>query len=103
MDSTLRESISASDNIWSACLYNGKEFLQSKKHHIYIIDRVGGGDSFSSGFIYRLIAGKSDREALEFGVAASCLKQTIHGDFNLVSLEEVERLAGGETSGRVQR
>lgn len=100
---TLRESISASDNVWSACLYNGKEFIQSKKYHIHIVDRVGGGDSFSSGFIYGLIAGKSDREALEFGAAASCLKQTIHGDFNLVTLEEVERLAGGKASGRVQR
>ena len=100
---TLRESISASDNIWSACLYNGKDFLHSKKYPIHIIDRVGGGDSFSSGLIYGLITGKTDQEALEFGVAASCLKQTIHGDFNLVSVHEVEQLTSGMTSGRIQR
>jgi len=100
---TLRESISASDNIWSACLYNGKEFLLSKKYKIHLIDRVGGGDSFSSGLIYGLLAGKSDKDALEFGVAASCLKQTIHGDLNLVSVQEVELLSGGDSSGRVQR
>ncbi|MFZ5515642.1 MAG: KHG/KDPG aldolase/sugar kinase fusion protein [Candidatus Zhuqueibacterota bacterium] len=100
---TLRESISASDNIWSACLYNGADFLLSKKYDIRIVDRVGGGDSFSSGLIYGLIVGKSDADALEFGVAASCLKQTIHGDFNLVSVKEVELLSGGDVSGRVQR
>ena len=100
---TLRESISASDNNWSACLYNGKEFLLSKKYKIHLIDRVGGGDSFSSGLIYGLLAGKSDQDALEFGVAASCLKQTIHGDLNLVSVQEVEHLSGGDASGRVQR
>ncbi|MCP4725378.1 MAG: aldolase [bacterium] len=100
---TLRKSISASDNEWSACLFNGEEFLLSRKYPIHIIDRVGGGDSFSSGLIYALITGRSDREALEFGVAASCLKQTIHGDFNLVSVQEVEHLASGKTGGRVQR
>jgi 2-dehydro-3-deoxygluconokinase len=100
---TLRESLSASDNIWSACLYNGKDFYVSKKYKIHLIDRVGGGDSFCSGLIYGLIAGKSDKDALEFGVAASCLKQTIHGDLNLVSVQEVEFLAGGDASGRVQR
>jgi 2-dehydro-3-deoxygluconokinase len=100
---TLRESISASDNVWSACLYNGKEFLKSRKYPIHIVDRVGGGDSFSSGLIYALISGKSDAEALEFGTAASCLKQTIHGDFNLVTVAEVEQLTSGKTGGRVQR
>ncbi len=100
---TLRESISASDNIWSACLFNGSDFLLSRKYDIHLIDRVGGGDSFASGLIYGLIAGKSDQDALEFGVAASCLKQTIHGDLNLVSVKEVELLAGGDVSGRVQR
>ena len=100
---TLRESISASENRWSACLFNGEQFYQSKKYHIQLIDRVGGGDSFCSGLIYGFIIGKSDLEALEFGVAASCLKQTIHGDFNLVSVEEVEKLMGGDASGRVQR
>jgi len=100
---TLRQSLSASDNIWSACLYNGKDFYISDKYEIHLVDRVGGGDSFCSGLIYGLIAGKSDKEALAFGVAASCLCQTIHGDFNLVSAKEVELLAGGDTSGRVQR
>lgn len=100
---TLRESISASDNNWSACLHNGSEFLLSKKYKIHIVDRVGGGDSFASGLIYGLASGKSDRDALEFGVAASCLKQTIPGDYNLVSVQEVELLSGGDQSGRVQR
>jgi 2-dehydro-3-deoxygluconokinase len=100
---TLRESLNASENGWSACLYNGKEFLHSKKYNIHIVDRVGGGDSFSSGLIYALMTGKTDRDALEFGAAASCLKQTIPGDFNLVSVQEVEQLAKGKGSGRVQR
>ncbi|MBT3232950.1 MAG: aldolase [Calditrichaeota bacterium] len=100
---TLRESISASDNNWSACLFNGNEFMLSKKYPIHIVDRVGGGDSFSSGLVYAVISGKSDKDALEFGVAASCLKQTIHGDFNLVSVEEIEKLARGGSSGRIQR
>lgn len=100
---TLRESISASDNNWSACLHTGQEFLLSKKYPIHIVDRVGGGDSFASGLIYGWLAGKSDRDALEFGVAASCLKQTIPGDYNLVGVQEVELLAGGDRSGRVQR
>jgi 2-dehydro-3-deoxygluconokinase len=100
---TLRESLSASDNHWSACLYNGKEFLLSHTYDIHLVDRVGGGDSFSSGLIYGLLSGMSDREALEFGVAASCLKQTIPGDFNLVGVDEVFQLMGGETSGRVER
>ncbi len=100
---TLRESISASDNNWSACLHTGKDFLLSKKYKIHIVDRVGGGDSFASGLIYGLLSGKSDQDALEFGVAASCLKQTIPGDYNLVNVNEVESLAQGEQSGRVQR
>ncbi len=100
---TLRESISASDNDWSACLWNGDEFLLSRKYSIHIVDRMGSGDSFSSGLIYGLISGMSDCEALEFGAAASCLKQTIRGDYNLVSIDEVKKLAGGSASGRVQR
>jgi 2-dehydro-3-deoxygluconokinase len=100
---TLRESISASDNRWSACMYNGADFIQSRDYSIHLIDRVGGGDSFSSGLIYSILSGKSDQEALEFGVAASCLKQTIPGDFNLVSVEEVQRLLAGDSSGRVLR
>ena len=100
---TLRESISASDNAWSACLYTGKGFLKSRKYPIHLVDRVGAGDAFSSGLIYALLSGKSDPEALEFGVAAACLKQTIHGDFNLVTVDEVEHLISGKTGGRVQR
>ncbi|MDP8240526.1 MAG: KHG/KDPG aldolase/sugar kinase fusion protein [Candidatus Hatepunaea meridiana] len=100
---TLRQSINASDNVWSACLYNGNEFLQSRKYNIHIIDRVGGGDAFSSGLIYGIISGKPDQDALEFGVAASCLKQTIHGDFNLIAIQEVDKLVSGVGSGRVQR
>jgi len=100
---TLRESVSASENFWSACLFDGRKFIQSKKYHIAVLDRVGAGDAFASGFIAGLLKGKTDQEALEFGVAASCLKHSIRGDFNQVSLEEVEKLAAGDTSGRVQR
>ncbi|MBU5294133.1 sugar kinase [Anaerosalibacter bizertensis] len=101
--SSLRESYSASDNGWSACVYDGNEFYHSKKYDIRIVDRVGGGDSFASGFIYGLISGKDFKDALEFGVAASALKHTIHGDFNMVSIDEVENLLQGDASGRVQR
>ncbi len=100
---TLRTSLSASDNKWSAMLYHRGEALFSKEYSVHIVDRVGGGDSFGGGLIYGLHTGKSDREALEFAVAASCLKHTIEGDFNLVSVKEVEALAGGDGSGRVQR
>lgn len=100
---TLRTSISASDNKWAAMLYNGEEALFSREYLIHIVDRVGGGDSFGGGLIYGLYTGKSDRDALEFAVAASCLKHTVEGDFNLVSVKEVEALAGGDGSGRVQR
>jgi 2-dehydro-3-deoxygluconokinase len=100
---SLRESYSASDNGWSALIYNGQEFYHSRKYEIRIVDRVGGGDSFAGGLIYSLLSGKNFKDALEFAVAASALKHTIPGDFNLVSIEEVEALAGGDTSGRVQR
>ncbi|MDK9710154.1 sugar kinase [Acidaminobacter sp.] len=100
---SLRESYSASDNGWSALIYDGVEFYHSKKYEVRIIDRVGGGDSFASGLIYGLISGKDYKDALEFGVAASALKHTIFGDFNLVTVEEVEALVGGDASGRVQR
>ncbi len=101
---TLRESISASHNGWSACLYNGKEFFLSQRYDITdIVDRVGGGDSFGSGLIYGLHTGMGDEETLRFAVAASCLKHSILGDANLSTLEEVQRLAGGDGSGRVQR
>lgn len=101
--SSLRESYSASDNGWSACIYDGNEFYRSRKYDIRIVDRVGGGDSFASGLIYGLITGKNFKDALEFGVAASALKHTIHGDFNMVTVDEVENLLKGDASGRVQR
>jgi 2-dehydro-3-deoxygluconokinase len=100
---TLRESISASDNIWSAMLYNGKEYYFSKKYNIHIVDRVGGGDSFGAGLIYSQMNGFTPQDSIEFAVAASCLKHTIEGDFNLMSVEEIQALAGGDGSGRVQR
>lgn len=104
MISTLRESFSASHNGWKAMIYNGKEFYVSKRYDITpIIDRVGGGDAFSGGVIHGLLTMKTQAEALEFAVAASALKHTINGDFNLVSEEEVKALAGGDASGRVQR
>ncbi len=101
--SSLRESYSASDNGWSACAYDGKEFYHSRKYDVRIVDRVGGGDSFASGVIYGLLEGKNFKDALEFGVAASALKHTIHGDFNMVTISEVENLLRGDASGRVQR
>jgi 2-dehydro-3-deoxygluconokinase len=101
---TLRESHSADYNGWRACINNGKEFFVSRKYEITdIVDRVGGGDSFAGGLIYGLNNYASDSEALEFAVAASCLKHTIPGDFNRVSVKEVETLMKGDGSGRVQR
>lgn len=101
--SSLRESYSASDNGWSACIYDGKEFYQSKKYDIRIVDRVGGGDSFAAGLICGLLDGKPMKDSLEYGVAASALKHTIPGDFNMVTRAEVDALVGGDASGRVQR
>lgn len=101
--SSLRESYSASDNGWSACIYDSKEFYHSKKYDIRIVDRVGGGDSFAAGLICGLLDGKSIKDSLEFAVAASALKHTIPGDFNVVSRAEVDALVGGDASGRVQR
>ncbi|MGB7594826.1 MAG: sugar kinase [Erysipelotrichaceae bacterium] len=101
---TLRESHSASHNGWSALIYDGNEFYPSKKYDIDpIVDRVGGGDSFSAGLIHGLLTKKTQGEALEFAVAASALKHTVNGDFNLMSVAEVEALSGGDASGRVQR
>ena len=100
---TLRESISASDNNWSAMLYTGGNAYFSRKYEMHIVDRVGGGDSFGAGLIYSLVTGKDAQSAIEFAVAASCLKHTIEGDMNCVSVKEVEALAGGDASGRVQR
>lgn len=100
---TLRASISANDNDWAGMLFAEGEALFSRTYSIHIVDRVGGGDSFCAGLIYALTQGKTDAEALEFAVAASCLKHTIEGDYNLVSVSEAEKLAGGDGSGRVQR
>jgi 2-dehydro-3-deoxygluconokinase len=101
--STLRESYSASDNGWSALVYDGKEFCHSRKYEIHLVDRGGGGASFAAGLIYGLMQGKPLQEVTEFAVAASALKQTIVGDFNLVTVDEVTQLMKGDTSGRVQR
>ncbi len=101
--STLRESYSASDNGWSALLYDGEKSWLSKKYDLRIVDRVGGGDSFASGLIYALVTGMKGQEAVEYAVAASALKHTIPGDFNLASREEVMTLMEGDGSGRVQR
>ena len=100
---TLRSSISASDNDWAGMLYDGENYCFSKSYHLHITDRVGGGDSFGGGLIYSLLTGKSTQEAIEFAVAASALKHSIEGDYNRVSVAEVEKLAGGDASGRVQR
>jgi 2-dehydro-3-deoxygluconokinase len=101
---TLRESHSADRNGWSAALLNRKEFMISQRYEITdIVDRVGAGDSFGAGLIYGLLAYGEDARALEFATAASCLKHSILGDFNRVSVAEVEALMGGDASGRVQR
>lgn len=103
---TLRESFSASRNGWSAILHDGRDCEQpyrSERYEIQLVDRVGGGDSFASGLIYGLLTKDDTRDALQYAVAASCLKQTIPGDFNLMSVDEVEKLAKGSGSGRVER
>jgi 2-dehydro-3-deoxygluconokinase len=102
---TLRESLSASDNGWSAVLWDAasKTFHRSPRYDVRLVDRIGGGDSFAAGLIYALVTGRAPEAALRFAVAASALKQTIPGDFNRVSVEEADRLAGGDASGRVQR
>ena len=100
---TLRESISANDNNWAAMLYIGGEYYFSKKYAVRIVDRVGGGDSFGGGLIYASMQNYGPQATIEFAVAASCLKHTIEGDFNHVSVDEVAKLAGGDGSGRVQR
>jgi len=100
---SLRQSLSASENFWSACLFDGRKFYQSPRYHLWILDRVGTGDAFAAGLIYGILKGKTDQEALNFAVASACLKHSVQGDFNLASVQEVERFAAGETSGRVQR
>lgn len=100
---TLRESFSASDNGWSGLLYDDSNYYKAKRYQVHIVDRVGGGDSFAAGLIYSFLNDYPAQRAIEFAVAASALKHTIEGDFNIVSVEEVEKLAEGDASGRVQR
>lgn len=100
---TLRSSISANDNDWAAMLYSDGKAYFSPSYRIHIVDRVGGGDSFGGGLIYSLLSEKAPQDAINFAVAASCLKHSIEQDFNLVSVSEVEALAAGNASGRVQR
>ena len=100
---TLRESISANDNKWSGMLYDGERYYFSKTYDIHLWDRVGGGDSFGAGLIYSLLNGKDGQYAIDFAAAASCLKQTIQGDFNRITVKEAENLIKGSGSGRVQR
>lgn len=100
---TLRESFSATHNGWSAMLYQDGEAFFSRRYDIYIIDRVGGGDSFGAGLIYGALKNKTPQESLDWAVAASCLKHSIPGDYNRVTVDEVDALVGGDASGRVQR
>ena len=100
---TLRTSISANDNKWAAMLYDGNECYFSKQYTMHIVDRVGGGYSFGGGLIYACLQDMGSQDIIEFAVAASCLKHSIEGDFNQVSVDEVKKLAGGDASGRVQR
>lgn len=100
---TLRGSISANDNTWAGILYDGKELYTSKEYNIHLVDRVGGGDSFGGGLIYALMGGYEPQLALEFAVAASCLKQATEFDFSQATVLEVQNLMGGDGSGRVQR
>lgn len=100
---TLRTSLSANDNRWAAMLYDGKDYFFSKEYLIHIADRVGGGDSFGAGLIYACLSDYQAQDIIEFATAASCLKHSIEGDFNQVSVDEVLKLAQGDGSGRVQR
>jgi 2-dehydro-3-deoxygluconokinase len=101
---TLRESKSASHNGWAACMNDRKQFMVSRRYDItHIVDRVGGGDSFAGGLIYGLLSLPSHQDALEFAVAASCLKHSFMGDFNRSTVDEVKSLLKGDGSGRVQR
>lgn len=99
--STLRESISASDNTLSAAIFDGKNYYESKRLKLRIVDRVGGGDAFAAGLLSAILDGKSKEDAVDFAVAASALKHTIKGDFNLVSRQKVERIVSGDGSGRI--
>ena len=100
---TLRESISANDNNWSAMLYDGAEAFHSRKYAVHIVDRIGSGDAFAAGLIYGLLNGYDSQKAVDFATAASCLKHSIEGDFNMVSKAEVESLMNNNYTGRIQR
>ena len=100
---TLRKAYSASENDWSAIMYDGNTYFIGDKYRIHLIDRIGGGDSFCAGLIYGILKEFPKQKALDFAIASSCLKQTIEGDFNLVSLDEVFSLMNGNSSGRIQR
>ena len=100
---TLRSSLSASDNDWAGMLYDGVSCCFSREYRLHIVDRVGGGDSFCGGLIYALMNGRDTQQAVDFAAAASALKHSVEGDFNRATLAEVEKLAGGDASGRVQR
>lgn len=100
---TLRENVDASVNNWSAMLYDGSDFYKSRKYNMHIVDRVGGGDSFCAGLIYGMSSGYTMQKSLEFATAASCLKHSIEGDMNLISISEAEALMNGDASGRIQR
>jgi 2-dehydro-3-deoxygluconokinase len=101
---SLRESVSATVNNWSGALFDGKKLYTSRKYHLdYIVDRIGGGDAYSSGIIYGLLTGQNLQDTVDFAAATSCLKHTIHGDFNLVTFDEVLALMNGDGSGRIQR
>ena len=100
---TLRTSINANQNKWAGLFYDGNDFFFSKEYDMMIVDRLGGGDSFSAGLIYSILNGNDSQTCLDFAVAASCLKHSIEGDFNMVSVEEVEKLVAGNATGRIQR
>ena len=101
---TLRGSVNANHNSWAGVLWDGEQLFESPTYEItHIVDRVGGGDSFMGGLIYGLLTYSNDQQALNFAVAASCLKHTIYGDFNQVTVDEVEKLMAGDASGRVAR
>lgn len=100
---TLRTSVNANQNKWAGLFYDGKDFFFSKEYDMMIVDRLGGGDSFTAGLIYSILNEKDSQSCLDFAVAASCLKHSIEGDFNMVSVEEVEKLVAGNATGRIQR
>jgi 2-dehydro-3-deoxygluconokinase len=100
---TLRESISASENFWSAVLFDGKKLYRGPRHHVWILDRIGTGDAFAAGLIYSFLMRRPETDALSFAIGAACLKHSVLGDFSLATVEEVEAFARGQITGRIQR